>query len=132
MPSLSDLEYGLYEAMQENTAHGTGSLTAPIAGAGIASLNVDPGYWEFTVLGRLGLGGAPAAGDQDNMRFRDNTGGVNILTLPVIAATNGSPVPVTVRFKVTVTSTMVIQAVSAGTASVTYQGYINARKVADV
>lgn len=133
MPSVSDITYGLYEAMLENTVEGTGTQTAPLAGTNIASVSLSPGYWEITAIARLGTGGVPAAGDVDNVRLRDETTGpTNILTLPLIATQNGVPVPITIRRQFTVTTSLVVEAVGAGTASVVYIAHIIARKIADI
>lgn len=132
MPSVSDITYGLYEAMLENTVEGTGTQTAPLAGTDIATVSLTPGYWEITAITRLGTGGVPAAGDVDNVRLRDNTAGTNILTLPLIATQNGVPVPITIRRQFTVTTSLVVEAVGAGTASVVYIAHIIARKIADI
>jgi hypothetical protein len=132
MPSLSDLEHRLYAAMEEVTVQGQGTATAPAANANIASVVLAPGVWEITAYARLGLGGTPAAGDNDNMRLRDETNATNVLTLPVIATQNSVPVPITVRRTIASgTPTYVVEAVGAGTASVVYCAYIVARKVAD-
>jgi len=132
MPSLSDLEYRLYAAMEDDTVQGQGTFTAPAAGTNIASVVLAPGVWEITAYVRLGTGGVPAAGDNDNARLRDETNATNILTLPLIAAENSVPVPVTVRRTITTgTPTFVIEAVGAGTASVVYCAYLVARKVAN-
>jgi hypothetical protein len=131
MPSISDYENGLYEAMNEATVQGYGTATAPTAGTNIASVALSPGIWEITAYARLGTGGVPAAADNDNVRLRDETNAVNILTLPLIAAQNSVPVPITVRRVVTGTPTYVVEAVGAGTASVVYSAVIVARKVSD-
>jgi hypothetical protein len=131
-PSLSDLEHRLYAAMEEVTVQNTGTATAPAAGTNIASVALSPGVWEITAYARLGLGGVPAAGDNNNMRLRDETNAVNLLTLPVIATQNSVPVPITVRVAIASgTPTYVIEAVGAGTASVVYCATIVARKVAE-
>lgn len=131
MPSLSDLEHRLYSAMEDDTVQGSGTATAPAAGTNIASVVLSPGVWEITAYARLGLGGTPAAGDNDNVRLRDETNATNILTLPLIATQNSVPVPITVRRTITTgTPTYVIEAVGAGTASVVYSAVIVARKVA--
>lgn len=132
MPSVSDITYGLYEAMLENTVENYGTQTAPAAGTNVASVSLSPGYWEITAIARLGTGGVPAAGDNDNMRLRDETAPANILTLPVIATQNGVPVPITIRRQFTVTTTLVIEAVGAGTASVVYTATLVCRKIADI
>ena len=132
MPSLSDLEHRLYDAMEIATVQGSGTQTAPVAGTNIASVVLSPGVWEITAYARLGLGGTPAAGDNDNARLRDETNAVNLLTLPLIATQNSVPVPITVRVTIASgTPTYVVEAVGAGTVSVVYCAYIVARKVAN-
>lgn len=132
MPSLSDLEHRLYDAMEVATVQGAGTATAPAAGTNIASVVLSPGVWEVTAYARLGLGGTPAAGDNDNVRLRDETNATNILTLPLIATQNSVPVPITIRVVITTgTPTYVVEAVGAGTASVVYCAQIVARKVAN-
>lgn len=132
MPSLSDLEHRLYSAMEDDTVQGSGTSTAPAANTNIASVVLAPGVWEITCYARLGLGGVPAAGDNDNVRLRDETNATNILTLPLIATQNSVPVPITVRRTITTgTPTYVIEAIGAGTASVVYSAVIVARKVAN-
>lgn len=132
MPSLSDLEHRLYSAMEDDTIQGAGTSTAPAANTNIASVVLAPGVWEITAYARLGLGGTPAAADNDNMRLRDETNATNIVTLPVIATQNSVPVPITVRRTITTgTPTYVVEAIGAGTASVVYSAVIVARKVAN-
>lgn len=131
--SVSDITYGLYEAMLEDTVEAYGTQTAPIAGTNIVAVTLTPGYWEIVAIARLGTGGVPAAGDNDNMRLRDETTGpTNILTLPVIATQNGVPVPITIRQKFSVTTSLVIEAVGAGTASVVYVAHLVCRKISDL
>lgn len=132
MSSLSDLEFLLYKAMLDDTIQGTGTQTAPASGTDIATVSLPPGYWEITGMCHLGTGGTPAAADNDNARLRDQTNVQNLVTLPVIAAQNGVPVPVTIRRKITIQSSIVIEAIGAGTASVVYSAFIVARKIADI
>ncbi len=130
MPSLSDLEHRLYDSMLDDTVENRGAATAPAAGADLATVSLSPGTWEITAICRLGTGGTPAAGDVDNVRLRNNTAAANILTLPLIATANSVPVPITIRRTFTVTSSIVVEAVGAGTASVVYIAHLVARKVA--
>ena len=130
--SISDTEAGLYSAMLEDTVEARGNATAPTAGTDITTVSLSPGYWEITAIARLGTGGTPAAGDVDNMRIRDNTAASNILTLPLIASANSVPVPITIRRKFSVTTSLVIEAVGAGTASVVYIGHLVCRKIANI
>lgn len=131
MPSISDYENGLYEAMNEATVQSRGTVTAPTAGTDITSVSLGPGVWEITAYARLGLGGVPAAADNDNMRLFNVTGAASVLVLPVIATQNSVPVPITVRLSLAETSSIVIEAVGSGTASVVYCGYLVCRKVSD-
>lgn len=130
MPSLSDLEHRLYAAMEEVTIQGAGTLTAPAALADITSVTLSPGVWEITAYARLGLGGTPAAADNNNMRVFNSTAGSSVLVLQVIATQNSVPVPATIRVSISATTTYVIEAIGAGTASVVYCASMIARKVA--
>lgn len=131
MSTLSDYEYRLYEAMSEDTVVNRGNATAPAAGTDIATVSLSPGTWEIQAIVRLGTGGTPAAADVDNMRLRDNTAGSNILTLPLIATANSVPVPITIRKTFTTTTSLVVESVGAGTASVVYIAHLICRKIAD-
>jgi hypothetical protein len=130
--SVADMTFGLYEAMLETTVENYGAQTAPAANTNIATVSLSPGYWEITAIARLGTGGVPAAADNDNMRIRDETAAANILTLPVIATQNSVPVPITIRRQFTATTSLVIEAVGAGTASVVYTAHLVCRKIADL
>lgn len=130
MSSIADLEKLLYSAMLDDTVEARGTATAPLAGADITTVSLSPGYWEITAIARLGTGGTPAAGDVDNMRLRDNTAAADLLTLPVIAVQNGTPVPIVLRKEFTVTTSLVVEAVGAGTASVVYIAHLICRKIA--
>lgn len=132
MPSVADITYGLYEAMLEDTVEAYGTQTAPAANTNIATVSLSPGYWEITAIARLGTGGVPAAADNDNVRLRDETAPANILTLPLIATQNGVPIPITLRHRFSVTTSLVIEAVGAGTASVVYTATLVCRKIADL
>lgn len=121
----------LVQAAFDDSVQAYGTATAPGAGADLCSVVLSPGTWEIRAAGRLGLGGAPAAGDNDNMRIRDNTGGVNLLTLQVAAVQNGEPYPVVIKKKFTVASTVVIEAIGAGTAAVVYSAQLVATKISD-
>lgn len=131
MPSISDFENGLYEAMNEATVQSRGTVTAPTAGTDITSVSLDPGVWEITAYARLGLGGVPAAADNDNMRLFNATDATSVLVLPVIATQNSVPVPMTVKVSIDATKSFVIEAVASGTASVVYCAYLVCRKVSD-
>lgn len=131
MPSINDAERALYGGMLSDTSENYGSVTAPLAGGDIASVTLGPGYWEIVVIPRLGLGGTPAAADVDNVQLVIN--GVTALRLPLIATANSNPVVTTIRRKLTASSnTVLIEAVSAATASVVYIAHIICRKVADI
>lgn len=130
MSSIADLEKLLYSAMLDDTVEARGTATAPAGGTDITTVSLDPGYWEITAIARLGTGGTPAEGDVDNMRLRDNTAAADLLTLPVIAVQNGTPVPIVLRKGFTVTTSLVVEAVGAGTASVVYIAHLICRKIA--
>lgn len=134
MPSISDYENGLYEAMNEETVQGYGTITAPTADNVVCNVVLpDPGVWEITVYARLGSGGTPAAADNDNVYLRNNTTVVTLLSrIPLIATQNSVPVPITIRhITTTVNNSIVVRAVGAGSASVVYSAVIVARKVSD-
>lgn len=131
--TLNDLTLGIYAAALEDTVHSRAAVTAPAAGVTLTSVSLGPGIWEITGMVHLGSAGAPAAAEVDNAILRDaTTGPTNIATLPLNATLNSVPIPLTVKRKLTVTSTISIIANGAGTASVVYAAFIAARKLSDL
>ncbi len=64
-----------------------GTAAAPSAGAAVVTLAAPPqGVYTVWVSAGLGLGGAPAAGDNANMQLK--AGATVIAILPIVAAQN--------------------------------------------
>jgi hypothetical protein len=133
MPSISDYENGLYEAMNEDTIEARGTATAPVASATICQVSLPTsGVWEITFFTRLGTGGAPAAADQDNVYLSNSTLSASIMNnTPLIAVSNSVPIPLTIRREFLTPTVVAINAMANATVSVPYYSYIVARKVSD-
>lgn len=118
-----------YAALAQETVQASGTATAPSADTVLTSVSLTPGIWDITVYASYGA----VAGTFDDMRLRDNTAGASIFTpLPVAAAANGQPVPITVRKKLLVTSTIQVRNIGAGPATSVYRAVISARLVQTV
>jgi hypothetical protein len=108
------------------TAHGT--VTAPAAGAAVASLSgLTTGEYEINAMGYV-TGGSPAAGDSDNLGIYVD--GNLVETLPVVATATPSGLPPYTRVvETTQTGAIVVKAIGIGTASVAYHAFLTAAAV---
>lgn len=105
------------------SSQASGAVTAPAAGAAIASLVIPAGTrWEVTATVNYGATGDVA----NNMQFE--VAGVVQCAVPVQGVANG--VPDSITFLVAGGQTVSINAIAAGAAGCVYNAVIVARKVA--
>lgn len=109
------------------TAQGSGAVTAPTAGAVIATVTPGAaGLWEVQIW--WSLSGTLVAGDANNLQLRQ-TAAVRLTPLPIPATANLFPPPVTVVLSLSAVDTVSVNAIAAGSASAVYNAVIVARQV---
>ncbi|MFG2268107.1 hypothetical protein [Streptomyces sp. NPDC048720] len=113
----------------DQSGFGIGSVTAPAAGATIATHTPPAGnsgeLHEVEITAWISAG-TPAAADANNMGFK--FGGGTITAIPVIAGVN-QPVKTKLFWNAAAGTPMSVIAIGAATAGVTYSAFISATKL---